>query len=230
MRHWIVIAALGAAACAPTQLGEYKPRVRQYKMPVSLEAQDGNQTEGSLWSKGSQVNFVFADQRAMRLGDIVTVRVEEFADAKRGANTTLDRQSEYAAEIQGFLGLLKRLQALDPNIAPSKLVGAKPSQKFAGRGDTGRTESVKATVPVTVKQVLPNGNLFVEGHRVILVNNEEHHFYVSGVARPQDIDQANMISSTRLADVEVEFTGRGVVTEQQRQGWLGQFFQWIWPF
>lgn len=230
MRYWIMCAALWATACAPTQLGEYKPRTRVYKMPVSLEGEQGKQGDGSLWTPGSQANFVFADQRAMRLGDIVTVKVEEFADAKRGANTTLDRQAEVNAEIQGFLSLMKRLQALDPNFDPAALVSAKTAQKFTGRGETGRTESVQATVPVTVKQLLPNGNLFVEGHRVILVNNEEHHFYVSGVARPQDIDQANTISSTRLAEVEVEFTGRGVVTEQQRQGWLGQFFQWIWPF
>ncbi len=81
-----------------------------------------------------------------------------------------------------------------------------------------------------VRQVLPNGNLFVEGNRVILVNNEEHHFYVSGVARPIDIDETNAVSSSRLADAEIEFTGRGVLSDQQRPGAMQRVFGRVWPF
>jgi len=65
---------------------------------------------------------------------------------------------------------------------------------------------------------------------VVLVNAEEQHFYISGVVRPIDIDQENSVKSSVVAEAEVEFTGRGVLTDNQRQGWLGQFFNWIWPF
>jgi flagellar L-ring protein FlgH len=77
---------------------------------------------------------------------------------------------------------------------------------------------------------LPNGNLFVEGHRVVLVNNEEHHFYISGVVRPIDIDQENSVKSSMIADAEIEFTGRGVLSDNQQQGWLSRYFGWMWPF
>lgn len=228
--HSITLMCLLLMACGPAHIQAYKPRVRDYTMPVKLSESDAQKSEGSLWSEGSSSNFLFADQRAMRLGDVLTVRVEEFANAQRDATTNLSRQSEINAQVKGFLSLIKKLQKTNPDIDPEALIDAQTASKFNGSGATGRTESVKATVPVMVKKVLPNGNLFVEGHRVILVNNEEHHFYVSGVARPQDINQANTISSTRLADAEVEFTGRGVITDQQRQGWFSTYFGWMWPF
>jgi flagellar L-ring protein precursor FlgH len=81
-----------------------------------------------------------------------------------------------------------------------------------------------------VTKVLPNGNLFIEGHRVILVNAEEQHFYISGVVRPIDIDQENSVKSAMVADAEIEFVGRGVLTDNQRQGWLSRFLSWVWPF
>jgi flagellar L-ring protein precursor FlgH len=81
-----------------------------------------------------------------------------------------------------------------------------------------------------VRKVLPNGNLFVEGHRVVLVNSEEHHFYISGVVRPIDIDGENSVKSSMVADAEIEFTGQGVVSDSQRQGWLNRFFGYFWPF
>jgi flagellar L-ring protein precursor FlgH len=101
---------------------------------------------------------------------------------------------------------------------------------FHGEGSTGRTERLTATVPATVKKVLPNGNLFIEGHRVVLVNSEEQHFYISGVVRPIDIDQDNSVKSSMVAEAEIEFTGRGVLTDNQKQGFLQKMLGWIWPF
>jgi flagellar L-ring protein FlgH len=85
-------------------------------------------------------------------------------------------------------------------------------------------------VPALVRKVLPNGNLFVEGHRVVLVNNEEQHFYISGVVRPIDIDQENSVKSSMIADAEIEFVGSGDLTDNQKQGWLSRYFGWIWPW
>ncbi len=85
-------------------------------------------------------------------------------------------------------------------------------------------------MPAVVRKVLPNGNLFVEGHRVVLVNNEEQHFYISGVVRPIDIDQENSVKSSMVADAEIEFVGRGVLTDNQHQGFLSRYLGWLWPF
>ena len=102
--------------------------------------------------------------------------------------------------------------------------------KSGNVGRTARQDDVRFTVAATVKKKFANGNLFVEGHRVIMVNDEEHHYYISGVARPADIDAGNRIWSDRLADAEVELTGRGIVSEAQEPGWITKFFKWINPF
>ena len=223
--------ALGGVGCGgASHIKDYEPKQRDYTLPVEIPADQHRQSSGSLWSASSQANVLFADQRAMRLGDIMTVKIEEFADAKRGASTTLQRQSELNAEIGAFLGMMAKLKEVAPQLDPSTLVDAATSSRFQGSGSTGRSERLEATVPALVRKMLPNGNLFVEGHRVVLVNEEEHHFYISGVVRPQDIDETNTISSSRLADAEIEFTGRGVLTQQQEQGWFAEYFGWLWPF
>ena len=223
------VIALGPG-CGPAHIGSYEPKQRDYTLPVEIPEESVTSPHGSLWSESSQANILFADQRAMRLGDILTVRVEEFANAKRDASTSLNRDAEVQAEIGAFLGVMQAIQQANPSIDPGELVSASTRASFEGRGATGRTERLEATVPAIVRKMLPNGNIFVEGHRVVLVNDEEHHFYISGVARPQDIDQTNAISSSRLADAQVEFTGRGVITDQQEQGWLAKYFGWLWPF
>lgn len=216
-------------ACAPSHIDTYEPKHRDYTMPVEIAEDASVREPGSLWSEGSQANIMFADLRAMRPGDILTIRVEEFATAQRDANTNLKRQSELNAEITAFLGLMEQVRKVAPGLE-DQLVGTSTGSSFQGGGSTNRSERLEATVPGIVTKMLGHGHAFVEGHRVVMVNHEEHHFYISGVARLQDIDESNAISSARLADAEIEFTGRGAISDQQRQGWFARFWSRIWPF
>lgn len=203
-----------------SHVGSYKPKSRAVPVPESSAPGGEAASAGSLWRDGLAASNLYTDARALRENDLVVVKVEEIADAKRSADTDLTHQSQTEAAITAFL------QATQQNYG---LTG-KNNQTFHGNGATARTERLTATVPAVVKKVLANGNLFIEGHRVVLVNAEEQHFYISGVVRPIDIDQENSVKSSVVAEAEVEFTGRGVLTDNQRQGWLGQFFNWIWPF
>jgi len=218
---------LAYTACGSVNhIGDYKQKQRAYKSSVDLTTQTSDTANGSLFSRTHQGNYLFTDQRAMRSGDILTINVVEDANAKRGARTELGRDAEVGLAISSFLGLVKLAgDVLDPEL----LRGGQKSD-FLGRGETSRTDHVRATVPSMVKQVLPNGNLFIEGHRVILVNDEEHHFYVSGVIRPVDILDDNSVDSSRIADAEIEFTGRGVVSDKQKPGWLQRALDVITPF
>ncbi len=222
--------ALFSVGCATEHITEYKPKIRDYQFPVETTEMDNAKADGSIWSQNETGNYLYTDQRAIRPGDILTVRVEEFANAERATNTSNNRMTEMNADISAFIGLMARVKELDPNIDPSSLISASSSTKFDQSGETGRSEKLTATVPVIVKKALPNGNVFVEGHRVILVNEEEHHFYISGVARPFDVDENNTIASSRLADAEIEFTGRGSISNGQEQGFFSKYFGWIWPF
>lgn len=225
-------AAMGMGGCGTPSMHiqPYEPRTRDYQMPVEIADQEGVRESGSLWSAANDVNYMYTDQRALRIGDLLTVKVEEFATAQRNASTQLSRESNMNAQIRSFLGLIQGLNEILPDsIDASQLLDSEMTSQFTGRGETNRTEELQATVQVMVRNVLPNGNLFVEGHRVILVNNEEHHFYVSGVARPIDIDDTNSLPSSRLADAEIEFTGRGAISDQQRPGALQRVFGRVWP-
>ena len=221
------VLALVLAGCGANHISSYEPRKRAYELPEPSARAERAASPGSLWSENRPVANLFADPRALRENDLVVIRIEEIADASRSADTDLVRTSEAQANIAAFLGALEDLQR--GSNFPAELGGAS-SSTFRGNGSTGRTERLTATVPALVRSVLPNGNLFVEGHRVVLVNNEEQHFYISGVIRPIDIDQENSIKSTMMADAEIEFTGRGVLSDNQRQGWLSRYLGWIWPF
>ena len=172
--------------------------------------------------------MLFTDARALHSNDLVVINIEEVANASRSADTTLDRASASAAKIDAFLGLLKKLKVSSTDSGLS--IGGSSTGSFKGQGSSDRSESFTATVPAVVIKVLPNGNLFVEGHRAILVNSEEHHFYISGVVRPIDIDQQNSVKSSVVADAQIEFVGRGDLTDNQRQGWVSRYLGWIWPF
>ena len=217
----IAVAAVACflGSCASTHIGEYVPKRRTYKSPVSFDEDLRAGTNGSLFRANHAGTYLFADHRAMRIGDIVTVRVKEKAAAKRGASTDLLRESETSMKIGAFLGLLKDLKS-SAGISNDEFLGLGTRSAYQGSGKTSRTENLEATVPAIVREVLPSGNLFIEGHRVVLVNHEEHHFYISGLVRPVDIKGDNSVFSSLIADAEIEFTGRGVITDRQQPPWL----------
>jgi flagellar L-ring protein precursor FlgH len=217
---------LALTGCGAAHIGEYVPKRREYKLPSEARNDETPMSPGSLWHDGRPASLLFTDARALRTNDLVVIKVEEVADAHRSADTDLNRDSQAQAQISAFLGVLAKLK-----VSPADLALAGGSKTtFKGEGKTGRSEYLTATVPALVTKVLTNGNLFIEGHRVILVNSEEQHFYISGVVRPIDIDQENSIKSSMVADAQIEFVGRGVLTDNQRQGWLSRFLGWLWPF
>ena len=213
------------AGCGPAHVGAYTPKHREYKLPSESTNEQQPLSPGSLWRDGRPASLLFTDARALRTNDLVVIKIEEVADARRSANTDLNRESDSEAKISAFLGLLEKL-----NKSGKVDLSGSSKSTFKGQGKTDRSEYLTATVPAMVSKVLSNGNLFIEGHRVILVNAEEQHFYISGVVRPIDIDQENSVKSSMVADAEIEFVGRGVLTDNQRQGWLSRFLGWIWPF
>jgi len=213
------------AACAQNHIAPYVPRQREYRVPDDAAPRRAPESDGSLWADGAPGTMLFADARALRVDDLVVVRVEESADARRSAGTDLSRATAHSAALSAFLKLNGRALVDSPEGGLKTETG----RTFRGEGSSDRSESLSATVPALVRKVLPNGNLFIEGHRVVLVNREEHHFYISGVVRPVDIDQDNSVRSSAIADAEIEFTGRGDLSENQHQGILSRL-GWLCPF
>lgn len=228
----VAVAACGTG-CGPAHISSYTPKERT--PPKMAEAPPTTPTSGSgsLYTPGVVGAGLFVDARAYRINDIVVVRVEEVADAERSAETDTTHNTRNGGGLWGLPVLGPLLQTLLPG-APIPTVdfeaGASTTNSFEGKGQTGRTERLVATVSTVVKSVMPNGNLFVEGHRVVLVNREEQHLYVSGVVRPIDIDDENAIDSSRIAEAHIEFVGQGVVSDAESPGVVSRAVGSVWPF
>lgn len=214
-------------ACGPQHIAPHTARVRNYELG-EYEVAPEAVSEGSLWQDSSR--GLFADFRATRVGDIVTVRIDESARASGDADTSLDREAEHSFGMPSLFGFMGALQRAHPDLDPSSLMSVMSEYQFDGSGSTSRESRARGVVAVRVKRQLPNGDLFVEGTKVILINNEELHVYISGVIRPEDIEQDNSVRSSLIADAQIEFSGSGALTDNQRQGWLSRVLSKVRPF
>lgn len=225
----LVLMGSGLAACGPNHIAPFTARERNYKAGEYAATQQQNKpSTGSIYSE-AQSGYL-EDTRALRVGDVVLVRINEKADAKGGATTNLSKDSNRSAGVTSLLGLVPAIQKAYPNIDPKTLLEMAASSDFSGQGNTQRAGTLNATIGVKVKQELPNGDLFVEGTKVVMINYEEQHLYISGVIRPPDIAPDNSVDSSLLADARVEFTGRGDIDDQVERGWLTKILDAVNPF
>ncbi|MEO1170582.1 MAG: flagellar basal body L-ring protein FlgH [Myxococcota bacterium] len=222
----LLVAVVFSAGCV-RHIHPYEPKHREYTAS-RYASPDAARTAGSLWSEGSA--GLFEDPRARRVGDIVTVKVDEQSDATRDASTTTSRSSSRSLGVTSFLGAMTKLAAANPEIDPASLFEFASEADFEGGGQTSRRGAVSATMPVRIQETLPNGDFFIEGSKVLLINDEETFLYLSGVVRPIDIGPDNAVMSSMLADVELELTGRGVISERQTPGFFDRFLDVVWPF
>jgi flagellar L-ring protein precursor FlgH len=211
-------------------IAEYQPKRRKYTPPVARPpVQVDTTTKGSLMAGIGLGATLFTDVRSFGIGDLITVRVMEASAAERSTSTQLERDSEFQSGFD-LAGGLANIAKHNPTIDPTKLLYQNTRNRHRGGGTTRRKDKITFLVTAAVRQVLANGDLFIEGDRIVKVNDEEHHFYVSGVARPADVGPNNSISSTLLGEAEIEFFGEGVLSRKANQGWFGAALDWIWPF
>ena len=186
-------------------------------------------SEGSLWADSGSTKL-FVDLRAREVGDLVTVQISETQSGKLDANTKTSRDSSIEAGITDLLGYMKRLEEKHNTLDRTSLFNANFKPSFDGKGSSDRSGSVVASITARVVRVLPNGNLYISGKREVRVNNETQYITVAGIIRPEDIGQDNVIQSTYIADARVEYTGKGVIADKQRPGWLMRILDHVWPF
>jgi len=168
------------------------------------------------------------DFKARSKGDTVTVVISETASASKEATTGTSRESAVAAGIPNFMGLEKA--GINKWMDLTKLVNASASSKFDGSGSTTRKENLNATITARVIDVLPNGNMLIEGRRNVLVNHEDQIIVLTGLVRPRDITPDNLINSSMIADARITYSGKGVISDRQQPGWLMGVVDKVWPF
>jgi flagellar L-ring protein FlgH len=231
-------AALMACATGPqtsAPLTSVNPAIQQSGPAVSLPVRKS--TGASLYNDASSRNF-FQDLRAYQVGDLVTVNIVETSSASKNASTQTGRESSIDAGIDNMLGWegkLKYLTSLgNKNVGNAYDTGSlfkgSLTNSSSGSGTTSRNESMTAYITVRVMEVMPGGNLFIQGTRDVKVNNETQHIILSGTIRPSDISPNNTILSSYIGDARIEYTGSGALSDKQRPGWMTRFVDFVWPF
>jgi flagellar L-ring protein FlgH len=178
----------------------------------------------SLWRNGSRA--FFKDQRAQQIGDILTVTVNITDTAQFANETQLNRTGTINEDINNFFGKPKVLGTTIPGTP----LNADGSTTNDGKGSINRQETLQTRIAAVVTQVLPNGNLVVEGKQEIRVNFEMRELIVAGVVRPEDIQSDNTIDSTKIAQARIAYGGRGQLMDLQQPRYGQQVFDVLLPF
>lgn len=212
-----------AAIQDPTSQPGYKP----VRMPMP-EVQAVSYAPNSLWRTGSRA--FFKDQRAARIGDLVTVKVNVTDKANLNNETKRSRTNAEGFGLPNAFGLESNAAVKAAGISPDKLINATSTSSNDGVGSVQRAETVTTNVAAIVTQVLPNGNMVIEGKQEIRVNFEIRELIVAGVLRPEDIESDNTVDSTKIAEARIAYGGRGQLTDVQQPRYGQQLVDILLPF
>ncbi len=206
-------------------------RAKSYR-PVTMpmpSPEPPSHSANSLWRSGARA--FFKDQRAARVGDLVTVNVTIEDEASLNNTTARSRDADEDAHATSILGIETRFGEIFPEaIDPTDLVDLGSDSNHTGKGSVDRKETVKVKLAATVTQVLPNGNLVISGRQEIRVNFEVRELSVTGIVRPEDISATNTINSEQIAEARVAYGGRGQISDVQQPRYGQQLFDIIFPF
>ena len=205
----------------PTTQPGYKP----VHMPMPTP-QPASYSPNSLWRNGSRA--FFKDQRAHQVGDILTVQVNITDKAIIANETQRSRDTKEDSGIDNFFGKTK-VPVMNAAV-PTRIFTSDSTTQMDGKGSVNRSEALQTNVAAVVTQVLPNGNLVVEGRQEIRVNYEIRELIVAGIVRPEDIQSDNTIDSTKIAQARIAYGGRGQITDVQQPRYGQQVLDVVLPF
>jgi flagellar L-ring protein precursor FlgH len=236
----LLVMAFGCAGRQAPVVPQMQPPPQSESMNTLNAARTVAYQENSLYIAGSGLNGLFLDTKARSAGDIVTVKIEESSKATNKANTKTARDSSLSAGIETFMGVedwwqdkvLRWLGTNMPKVNPfgSASIKGSMTSDFEGDGSTTRSGDLTAYITCRVTDVMPNGNLRIVGTREVMVNHENQVIILSGVIRPRDIGDDNIVRSIFVADAKIAYSGSGVVDDRQRPGWMANFLNTVWPF
>ncbi len=216
---------------SPAQAGkrervvEPPPLDRYIQEALARQEEPGSRAPGSAWVTGSSFLDLASDLRARRVDDIVTIQVSERASAVTKGTTKTSRQSNAKSSVGALAGVTRATGPL------ANLAQFGGQTQLDGEGTTTRETNVTATLSARVTHVLPNGYLVVEGVKETQINSERQVISVRGVVRPSDLSPANIVTTDRLAQLEVRINGKGVVADAIRRPYfLYRLFTGLLPF
>jgi flagellar L-ring protein FlgH len=212
----IALAVAGSAQAQdapkpPKPVDNYDQLYAQYLQQARALPQT-SATPDAMWMTG-----LFGDLRARRLNDLVTVRVVESVAAVGSADSSLDKNSSASAAVPNLFGLESKYPGW---LDPTALASMSANTTFKGGGQTARSGELTAIITARVAEVLPNGDLALEGVREIDINGDRQIIVLTGVARAADIGPGNVIASTAIGQMRIRYFGRGLIKDNLNPGWL----------
>ncbi|MAK82202.1 flagellar basal body L-ring protein FlgH [Phenylobacterium sp.] len=223
-----LLALLPLGACSTVHEAVAGPDLTPVRYPAALVGQQqqvilasANQplpsaaSANSLWRTGARAFFL--DQRANRVGDIVTVQIEIDDRAQTSNSTSSNRSGAMSAGVPNFLGLESSLGRILPGgFDPANAISTNSTSSNTGSGSVSRSEKINLVIAAVVTGVLPNGNMMIQGTQEVRTNGEVRQLSVAGIIRPEDITSANTIRHSQIAEARISYGGRGDISRVQR--------------
>lgn len=206
----------------------YRKELEEYK-----KLQESKKPTASLWVDTAAQGSLFLDYKSRHVGDILTVNIVESTSASNSNTTNTSKNSSLNSTLTSLMGLPTNLGVTNflGTGNPLSLDNSLESKNtFTGQGSKSKADTVKGTIAARVLEVLPSGNLVIEGHREIIVDNEKQTITLSGIVRQKDIDASNTVNSTSIADAKIAYSGSGMLTDANKPGWLITLLNWVLPF
>lgn len=169
--------------------------------------------------------YIFEDNKARRVGDILTIILTEKTQATKSATTNTKKEDTTDTGLPSIFG--RGVTIGGANVLSNNI---ESTQEFKGEGDSSQSNALNGTISVMVTEVLPNGNLLVRGQKRLTLNQGDEYIQISGIVRQLDISMSNTVPSTLVADSKITYSGHGAVADSNQMGWLARFFNSpYWP-
>jgi flagellar L-ring protein precursor FlgH len=219
----LILSALPLAACSTAIETVRGPELAPIGYPAQLVPvtqayttvpEPRSASANSLWRTGARA--FFGDQRARRIGDILTVNIDIDDQAQTSNTTNRSRTNNISGGITNLFGLENSLgRAFPGGFDPQNLVGLEGQSNANGTGSVSRSERVNLTIAAVVTDILSNGNLVIQGRQEVRTNREVRELTVAGIVRPEDVSSANTIAHTQIAEARISYGGRGDISRVQ---------------
>ncbi|MBB6240871.1 flagellar basal body L-ring protein FlgH [Rhodanobacter sp. MP1X3] len=211
----LALAALAGCAAAPSH------EDADWAATPPPEPPPATQADGAIYHDMQNMEL-FADARAHRIGDILTINLVESTQASKKSETSTGKTDKSTISAPTLLGQSLSIGGKTADTSTNA------ARSFDGNGSSTQSNQLSGALTVTVAQRLSNGNLLVRGEKWLTINQGQELVRISGIVRAQDIEQDNSVSSTRVADARIAYTGRGTLADANTQGWLSRFFNSKW--
>jgi flagellar L-ring protein precursor FlgH len=214
----LIISLVGVSLLAGCVSQPPKPNEEAFIPPraIPINIVEKN-TYGSAFNQSTIVDL-YGDKRAHRVGDIITVRLDEKTASSKSNSTALDKSNTTGINGGTWFGTDTKVLGvpMEANI--------NSANSFSGSGSSDMSNSLKGSITVVVHEARPNGILYIQGEKWLTLNQGDEYIRISGLIRESDVDSSNVVSSVKIADARIKYSGRGELQDTNSIGWAAKFF------